>query len=212
MPKQMLSPLTGKLTIYYEHSALMSFQLAAPVPPESLITLMNSDLAANGYDAFVDDAKVIQGSIDTSVQAHIWIAEESPIAAATALAILAICVTACVIGAGLILLASTQTIMEHFWPQPKFYQLDAAGNEIVVHSQAEYITCMRMTHPDAFVCGYCGQVFPTEAERDEHQATCPWKEGVPGAPPDYGPIIIFVAGTVVVLGGIWLIGKLFARR
>lgn len=209
MTKQMLSPLTGKLTIYYEHSALMSFQLADPVPPESLRTLMNSNLLDAGYDATVDEVKIIQTALDTNVQAHIWIAEQSPVGPWLALAILAICVTVCYIWYQST--STAQTIVEHFWPKAKFYQVDVEGNQIVVGSLAEYITCQRAAHPDEFVCGWCGQVYPTEELRDAHEETCPWKDGVPGEPPPYPGLIVLGLGVMVVIAGIWLVGKLFAR-
>jgi len=206
----MRSPITGQAQIYYEHTALMTCEQAEPVDTRSLKTLMNSELANAGYDAFVDDVKIFQGWADTSVQAHMWIAGESPVGPWTALAILALVVG--VVATVYIIATSAQTIIEHFWPQPKFYQYDAEGNAIVVNSLAEYVTCQEATHPGKYVCHYCGQVFDTKEERDAHEETCPWREGVPGQPPSYVGLIILGLGAVVVIGGIWAVAKIFGRE
>lgn len=206
----MRSPITGQPAVYYEHSALMTCQQAAPVPPDSLMTLMNSELAAQGIDAFADDVKIIQGWADTNIQTHMWIAGESPVGAWLALIVLAIVVGA--VATVYIISSTAQTIIEHFWPKSQFYQVDVNGNQIVVGSLAEYITCQRAAHPEGFVCGYCGQVFSTAEERDAHEETCPWKEGVPGEPPPYTGIIIIGVGAVIVIGAIWVVGKIFGRE
>jgi hypothetical protein len=207
--KVMVSSLTGQLTTYYEHSALMTCQQAAPVAPESLRTLMNAKISQSGYDAFVDEVKIIQGSLDTNVQCHLWIAGSSPVIPWLALAILFIVVG--VVATVYILASTAQTIIEHFWPQSKFYQVDTAGNQIVVNSLAEYITCQRATHPSEFVCGYCGQVFATQELRDAHETTCPWKSGVPGAPPSWAGIVTIGVGAIVVIAGLWALAKIFGR-
>lgn len=215
MPKRMVSALTGKLTTYREHVALMTCQQAAPVPPESLKTLMNSSLLENQVDAVVEEVKIIQGAIDTNVQCKIWIGQTQEAALdaafiALVFMVLVVCVTA--LAGVYILLSTAQTIIERFWPQAKFYQIDAAGNQIVVSSLAEYITCQRAANPDKYVCGYCGQVFDTEAKRDAHQTTCPWLEGVPGAPPPWQGLVVIGLGTVTVIVGLWALAKILGRK
>lgn len=205
----MTSPLTGLATTYYEHSCLMTFRQGNPVAPDSLKTLMNSEITKQGYDAIVDDVKIIQEPLFTDVQAHMWIAGQSPVIPWLAIAILIICVT--ILGTVWIIASTAQTIIEHFWPTSKFYQKDASGNDIVVGSLSEYITCQQAANPGKFVCGYCGQVFDTVEDRDTHQANCPWKEGVPGAPPSWAGIVIIGLGAVVVLAGIWVVAKVFGK-
>jgi len=214
--KVMVSSLTGKLTTYREYSALMTCQQAEPVAPESLRTLMNSKISEGSYDAFVDEVKIIQGSLDTNVYSHLWIADVQPATAGRLIgpfAVLAILIL--VVGAVAtiyILLSTAQTIIEHFWPQPKFYQVDAQGNQIVVGSLAEYITCQRNAHPNEFVCNYCGQVFATQELRDAHETTCPWKSGVPGAAPSWAGIVIIGVGAIVLITGLWVLAKVFGRE
>lgn len=211
-----ISPLTGKLTTYIEHSALMTCQQAEPVAPESLKSLMNSKISEGGYDAFVDEVKIIQGSIDTNVYSHLWIADVQPATAGRLIGPFAVLAILILIVGGVatlyIIASTTQTIIEHFWPQPKFYQVDVQGNQIVVNSLAEYITCQRAAHPNEFVCNYCGQVFPTQELRDAHEATCPWKEGVPGAPPSWAGIAIIGIGAIVLVTGLWALAKVFGRE
>jgi hypothetical protein len=177
---------------------------------------MNSKISEAGYDAFVDNVKVIQGSIDTNVSTHLWIAETQPAVAGKLIgpfAVLALLILIVGVVATIAIIASTaQTIIEHFWPQAKFYQVDANGNQIVVGSLAEYITCQRTAHPSEFVCGYCGQVFPTQQLRDAHETTCPWREGVPGAPPSWAGILIIGVGAVVLVAGLWVLAKVFGRE
>ncbi len=204
-----LSPITGKLTTYYEHSTLATYTPGNPVSTESLKTLMNSDISTNGYDAFVDEVKVFQEPFFNSVQTHLWISGSSPVDPIIGLAILALIVSAVVAFAIWEIKSSAQSIVEHFWPQAKFYQVDVNGTQIVVNSQAEYITCQRAANPSKFVCGYCGQVFNTEDEKTAHEANCPWTSGVPGQAPSWMGLAILGIGAVLVLGGIWVVAKIF---
>jgi hypothetical protein len=212
----LISPLTGQLTTYLEHSALMTCQQTTAIAPESLKTLMNSKISEAGYDAFVDDIKVIQGSIDTNVSTHLWVAETQPAVAGKLIGpfvVLALLVLIVGVVATIAIIASTaQTIIEHFWPQAKFYQVDVQGNQIVVNSLAEYITCQQAAHPNEFVCHYCGQVFATEAERDAHETTCPWKSGVPGVAPSWAGIVIIGVGAVVLITSLWVLAKVFGKE
>jgi len=206
----MISPVTNKLTTYAEHSALMTCEVGTPYPPESLMAIMNSNIANGGYDAFVDEIKVYYEVLDTNVEAHLWIAEQSPIGAITALVILGFLVAACY--TIWLISSSAQTIIEHFWPRAKFYQYDSEGRAIIVETLAEYITCQRATHPGEYVCGWCGQVFPTAEERDIHQETCPWQEGVPNGDGDWTGLIVLALGAITLVAGIWVVGKIFTRK
>lgn len=223
------SPVTGQQTTYYEHHTLATFRADHPVAPDSLKTLMNNHLAEHGYDAFVDEVKIIEEPFFTSVQSRVWISGSSPVDPFTALVILAILIIAIsAVAVTWILATSAQTIIERFWPSSKFYQKDVSGNAITVDNLAEYITCQRTAYPDGHVCPYCGQVFMAKqygpstgdasqgtyatdadaiAAEQAHEASCPWKNGVPGAPPSWEGLIVIGVCAAAVIVGLWVAGE-----
>lgn len=218
--KTMISPLTGRLTTYIEYYALISAG-SITVAPDAMATMMNSKLhdPNNGYgviDADVDEIKISQGFADQNIQAHIWIADTqtgaltTSLSIAVAIIVLGLIVLA-IIGA-VVIYSLAQAIMERFYPQAKFIQKDLNGNPVSYNSLAEYITCQEQTHPGKFVCHYCGQVFETMDVRDTHEQTCPWKEGVPGAPPSWTGALLIGIGAVVLIAGIWGVSKIFGRE
>jgi hypothetical protein len=234
----MISPLTGQAQVYFEHYTLAAYQAPTPVASDSLKTYINNQIASSGYDSWVDEVKFIKdGAGLTNVQCRMWVAGSSPVDPITIMALIALIVLAIsAVAVTWLIATSAQSVIEHFWPQSKFYQMAKYGagdfRPVELNSQAEYVSCQRAAYPDGHVCPYCGQVFmasqygpPNDASagtyatdadalsaEQAHEKACPWKGGVPGAPPSWMGLVVFGVGAVVVVTGIWGATKVLSGR
>jgi len=61
-------------------------------------------------------------------------------------------------------------------PYKGFYQYDKEGKTVGPMTYTEFYTYKQAEHPDEFPCHYCGTLYDTDAERVEHEETCPWRD------------------------------------
>ena len=221
-----ISRLSGKPLTYYPCYNLQT--LASATPPEStdaLITYINDDLANKQQDAFVDQIKFFQEPFFLTAQTRVYIAEQSPVGAALAILVIGIVIAALLAYGIYEGKTIAKFVIETFYPQLKFHQIDANGNYVTLGTLAEYVSCQRAAHPEAFVCGRCGQVFTDTAHGgafatiqeahtagQNHEANCPWTGGIPGQPePWQGLIMLTLLGGVAIVG-LWAVVKVLGKK
>lgn len=220
-----ISRLTSKPMTYYPCYNLQTLGLAAPVPTDALITYINNDLTTQGKDAFVDEVKFFQEPFFLTCQTRTYIAGASPVDPGTAILIIGIVIAALLAYGIYVAQTTAKFVIETFYPQLKFHQVDSNGNYVTLNTLGEYISCQRAAHPEAFVCGRCGQVFTDTAHGgafatlqeaftagQNHEANCPWTGGVPGQPEPWQGLIMLVLIGGVAIVGLWAVVKVLGRK
>ena len=195
--KLAFSPIKQRMVVYSKCQALAT----AEHFEYDLTTLKNdynSQLAYQSIDAFVEGCKKIRTTFQDNLSIDLWVAGESPLDPVTIGLIIALIIVGMM--AICQVLSSTATFVERIFPKMKFYTPDGK----VFDTLAEYITYMQNVYNPSvakpYTCMYCGQGFATEAERDAHQANCPWKAGPPSPETDWvsSVIALLVVGGIVV--------------
>jgi len=171
-----VSPITGRLAVYSKCQAIQAVDFFT-YDLNALKNAYNQDLADASIDAYVEECKEIRGTFQSNIVNDLWVAGESPIAAATVVAILVI--LAAITASVIVTLSAASSFIERVFPQPKFYSPDGQ----VFTSLAAYLTYMQNIYNPSvaypYTCPYCGQGFTTQEELDAHVQDCPWKEGPP---------------------------------
>jgi hypothetical protein len=195
--KLAFSPIKKRVVVYSKCQAL-----ATGTQFEYDLTTLkndyNSQLAYQSIDAFVEGCKKIRTTFQDNLSIDLWVAGESPLDPVTIGLIIALIIVGMM--AICQVLSSTATFVERIFPKMKFYTPDGK----VFDTLAEYITYMQNVYNPSvakpYTCMYCGQGFATEAERDAHQANCPWKAGPPSPETDWvsSVIALLVVGGIVV--------------
>jgi hypothetical protein len=196
--KLAFSPIKQRMVVYSKCQALAT----AEHFEYDLTTLKNdynSELTNQSIDAFVEDCKKIRTTFQDNLSIDLWVAGESPLDPLLVAVIIGILILSATL-AYIVILSSTATFIERVFPKMKFYTPDGK----VFDTLAEYITYMQNVYNPSvakpYTCMYCGQGFATEAERDAHQANCPWKAGPPSPETDWvsSVIALLVVGGIVV--------------
>lgn len=203
--KLAFSPIKRRMVVYSKCQALAT----AEHFEYDLTTLKNdynSELAYQSIDAFVEDCKKIRTTFQDNLIIDLWVAGESPLDPWMIAIIIGIIFTVAITVAAVVILNASASFVERLFPKIKFYTPDGK----VFDTLAEYATYMANVYNPSqgkpYTCMYCGQGFATAAERDEHQANCPWKEGPPSPETDWVSSVIalllvggLVVGAVVIL-------------
>jgi len=196
--KAMVSPITGKLTVYTSCRAIAAAAFFE-YDMNALKTAYNQELQRQGVDAQVQFCKKIRGLYQDNLITDLWVAAEGPIPAAVVALIIFLIKVVAVSVAAIVILSAASAFVETVFPKSKFYAPD--GTEFT--DLAAYLTYMRNWNTGQgypYTCMYCGQGFKTEAERDAHQANCPWKGGPPTVGADvWMYIVLIVAGIGAVI-------------
>ena len=193
--KQMVSPLTGKLTIY-ELVRTQDTCSHFTANMTELKTGIQNELTAQSYDAQVEACSQIQETNYDYLLTDIWMPAASPIAPLILLAI--ILIATIVIGATITIVS--KSIHDTWIPTQKYY-CDICGAEF--GSIAELTAHRRMAHPEvaAYQCPYCGSAFATAEELNKHVLECPLKPK--GA--DWGQTILWIIVGVGAVAAIVII-------
>jgi len=193
--KKMVSPLTGKLTIY----ELVRTQDTCghfTANMTELKTGIQNELTAQSFDAQVEACTQIQEINYDYLLTDIWMPAESPIAPVIILGILLVLKYVIpVIIAGIVIWA-VQKAVHDTWLPPQTFWCDICGQEF---PSITALTAHRRTaHPTAaaYQCPYCGSAFATAEELNKHIPECPLKTG-PG--PDWVLILALIAGITVTV-------------
>lgn len=192
--KVMVSPVTGKLTVYTSCRAIAAADFFE-YDMNALKIAYNQEFQRQGVDAQVQSCKKIRGLYQDNLITDLWVGIESPIAAATVALIIFIIKLIALTAAAIVILSAATAFVETVFPKSKFYAPD--GTEFT--DLAAYLTYMRNWNTGqgySYTCMYCGQGFKTEAERDAHQTNCPWKGGPPTAGADVWMYIVLIVGGI----------------
>jgi len=164
----------------------------------------NQEFRNYAVDAYVDNVRQIRGTFSNHLIVDVSVGTDSPISTAVAALIIYILGLTATTVALVILMSAGVSFREGIFGAPpaeaKFYTPDGKEFDTLI----EYVTYMQNVYNPTqgmlYTCMYCAQGFATEAERDAHQAECPWKEGPPYPPPEETPEWVpWVAATVIVV-------------
>ena len=203
MQKRMISPITRKLTVYTKTQQILTcgrfdYDMAL------LRDQYNEAFYAEGVDAQVEEARMIQSFNQSNLIMDTWVAGAGPISTVTAF--LVIMIIASITASIVIILSAAVSFVERVFPKPKFYAPPKTGEEAVVFvDYTAYLTYMQNVYNPQFgkpnTCPYCGQGFATEAEMLEHMENCAWKEGPPSVDrwPWWLPVAIAAGGIAAVI-------------
>jgi len=214
------SPLTGQIVTY--HQTLQNYVFdhqATPPDRGAIINQINTDLASQGIDAYCDGITMVQGAITDTLQSSVWIASQSPIPIAVALAVMKIVMWAIALFIVITLYYVITALKELIWGVPQQYYIPDYPTGPV--SWSEYISYQNANF--WYVCSKDGAGFGSKARypniEDVPQAEVnAYREHCATAPdisPGEGQLIsiaIVVGGVILIVGGIWLVGKLFGRK
>ena len=196
--KVMVSPVTGKLTVYTPCRAIAAADFFE-YDMNALKTAYNQEFQRQGVDVQVQSCKKIRGLYQDNLITDLWVGVESPIAAAVVALIIFIIKLVAITVATIVILSAASAFVETVLPKSKFYAPD--GTEFT--DLAAYLTYMRNWNTGQgfpYSCRYCGQGFKTDAERVAHEANCPWKGGPPTAGADvWMYIVLIVAGIGAII-------------
>ena len=196
--KVMISPITGKLTVYTSCQAVAAAGFFE-YDMNALRVAYNEEFVRQGVDAHAESCKKIRGLSQDNLITDLWVGVESPLLPAIVALIILILKLIAVTVAAVVILSAASAFVETVFPKSKFYAPD--GTEFT--DLAAYITYMRNWNTGqgySYTCMYCGQGFKTAAERDAHQANCPWKGGPPTPGADvWMYILLIVAGIGAVI-------------
>ena len=187
--KVMRSRITGKLQTY-EHSNMKSpaCNRFEQWDMSHVKDAMQKQADLEGIDVIVEDAKHFRTADADFLEINQWIPVEvaangevrliAPLIIAAVLLFLKyvlplICVAVIVGLVGVLWIGPFTKPPE---PYKGFYQYDKEGKTIGPMTYTEFYTLKQAEHPDKSVCHYCGQLFDTAAERDEHEKNCPWRD------------------------------------
>jgi len=201
--KVMVSPVTGKLTVYTSCRAIAAADFFE-YDMNALKTAYNQEFQRQGVDAQVQSCKKIRGLYQDNLITDLWVGVESPLAPAIVAAIILIIKLIAITVATIVILSAATAFVETVFPKSKFYAPD--GTEFT--DLAAYLTYMRNWNTGQgypYTCMYCGQGFKTAAERDAHQVNCPWKGGPPTGDNTLMYILLIVAGigAIIVISKVW---------
>jgi len=200
--KVMVSPVTGKLTVYTSCQAVVAADFFE-YDMNALKIAYDQEFARQGVDAQVESCKKIRGLYQDNLITDLWVGVASPLAAAVVALIILIIKIIAITVATIVILSAASAFVEKVFPKSTFYAPD--GKEFT--DLAAYLTYMRNWNTSQgypYTCPYCGQGFKTLEEEQAHEANCPWKGGVPTAGANvWMYIILIVAG----IGAIIIIPK-----
>jgi len=216
---QRISPLTGLVTTYVPTVQNHTVQHQTALPEVStVINSINSSLLSSNVDAFCDSLVVVQGPLTDTLQPRVYISSQSPLApaiVAIVMQILKIVFAALlVVGA----LYGLSALKELIYGVPNQYWLPG----VTITGPVDWTTYISYQNAHFwYVCNKDGMGF---GDRSLYPAigdvpvaeVAAYTEHCASAP-DLSPvdnitgIAILVAGTAIVIGGIYLAVKLLER-
>lgn len=233
--QQLKSPLTGKMTIYYESYSIYVTTPSATAPDlEAIKQKIDQDLLSQSVDGFCDAILAIQGILQDTYKPRLWVAEEQPTLQAklgTELPIPPGIITALIyaltiIGAAIILLVGVYLFMNSFMTiagwivKPPQYVGGTPDTPVVYKTWAEYLSGQHLLY--WYVCPKCGagyglkETYPNiedvpQAEVDafnEHVENC---LGIPKDGKEIPGLIMLALGAGIVIVGLWAAVKILRR-
>jgi len=220
--QKLISPMTGKLTLYYETYNIQVAEPATAPDLDGLRDRINNDLISQSVDGFCENILYMGGVFQDQYKTKTWIAGEqpqlearlgrerlvAPIIIAAILLAIAIIVAAIAIVIVVYVLASSFTTISQWILQPPQYVGGTPDNPEVYDTWAEYLSAQHLRY--WYVCPKCGAGFGDktkypniedvpEAEvnaYNEHMEVC---QGIPTGVQNILVWLIFAGAAIVAV-------------
>lgn len=170
--KEMVSRVTGKLTIYDLSSQMYSLEHFTADMAEVKTSIQN-ELDARAVDAVVEGCRQIKGTAYDYLFADVWVPIGSPILGAITLSAVIAAVKFVLPWVWkFVLVAVAIWVIDILRPKPQYY-CDIDGQAF--WTLAELTAHRRTAHPEIppYECPYCGSAFNTPEELMAHIKECP---------------------------------------
>lgn len=214
-----LSPITGKMTLYTQ--TLQNYVYNHQTAPDvvAVAEQITSEFIAQGQDAYCDGVTLVQGVLTDTIQPSVWIASSETliIDPVTWAAIASIVKYVALLVLGILAFVAVTAILERI--KPEEYYIPESGIEEPV-SWEVYISYQNAHY--WYVCSKDGAGFGDKSLypniEDVPEAIVQAYKDHCASAPDIGPgdevpnWLMVGGGMLILIAGIWLVGKLFAKR